>query len=40
VASFASRKEGVWIDGFNRVAFTVREPFWPVAIYRVVVSQK
>jgi hypothetical protein len=40
VATFASQKDGVWIDGFNRVSFVVGEPFWPVAIYRVKVSSQ
>ena len=40
VATFASRKDGVWIDGFNRISFVVREPFWPVSIYRIKVSSQ
>jgi hypothetical protein len=40
VATFSSRKDGVWIDGFNRVSFVVREAFWPVSIYRIKVSSQ
>jgi hypothetical protein len=39
-ALFSSRKDAMWINGFNRVSFVVRGSFWPVAIYRVAVAAK
>jgi hypothetical protein len=36
--TFETAKEGVWIDGFNRIAFITAEPVWPIAIYRVTVA--
>jgi hypothetical protein len=37
-AVFETPKEGVWIDGFNRVAFTTNNPAWPIAIYRIRIT--
>jgi len=35
-AAFETARQ-IWVDGFNRVAFTTQEPAWPIAIYRITV---